>query len=135
MSISRKALTFGVALAALCATTASAFAVTAYATSPVNVRNGPGTGYRIVDSLRRGERVDIDYCRVGWCFVNKSGPDGWVSANFLSRRGVYRAAEFYGDDDFYIDRYPVRRYPFYRRYDPGFSACFGGPNARFCLYD
>lgn len=133
MSLKRKVLTFGLALAALCATTASAFAVTAYATDPVNVRTGPGTGYRIVDTLRRGERVDIDYCRGSWCFVTKSGPDGWVSANYLSRR-VYRDY----DDDFYIypryPRYPYP-YPFYRRYDPGFSACFGGPNARFCIYD
>lgn len=132
MSLKRKVFTFGLALAALGATTASAFAVTAYATSPVNVRTGPGTSYAIVDTLRRGERVDIDYCRGSWCFVEKSGPDGWVSARYLSRGGYYR--DDY--DDFYIaPRRVYPPYPFYRRYDPGFSACFGGPNARFCVYD
>lgn len=134
MSLKRKALTFGLALAALCATTASAFAVTAYATGAVNVRSGPGTGYRIIDTLHRGERVDIDYCRGSWCFVMKSGPDGWVSASYLSRRGYYRDDYFDDyDDDFYIAPRIYRRYPYF--YDPGFSACVGGPNAQFCLYD
>lgn len=132
MSLKRKALTFGLALAALCATTASAFAVTAYATNPVNVRSGPGVGYRIVDTLRRGERVDIDYCRGSWCFVVKSGPDGWVSANYLSRGGD----RYYRDDsldDFYIERPRVyRSYPLYRRYDPNFFGICIGP---LCVYD
>ena len=134
MSLKRNAQTIGLALLALCATTASAFAVTAYATDPVNVRTGPGTGYRVVDTLRRGERVDIDYCRINWCLVTKSGPDGWVSASYLSRGGYFD--DDYYDDGFFIDRPRIiRRYPFYRNYDPDFSACIGGPNARFCIYD
>jgi uncharacterized protein YraI len=57
----------------------------AEATSSVNVRSGPGTQYSVLDTLRPGEQVEIDRCASnGWCFVIKSGPDGWVSANYLT---------------------------------------------------
>lgn len=141
MSIKRKAMTLGIVLAALGASAAGAYAATAYATSAVNVRSGPGTGYRVVDVLRRGEPVEIDYCRGSWCAISKAGPDGWVSANYLARGGRYDD-DFYDDDfyddDFYIVERPrriIRTYPIYRDYDPAFSACVGGPNARFCIYD
>ena len=59
----------------------------AEASASVNVRSGPGTQYRVVDTLRAGEEVDVDRCQTnGWCFVVKDGPDGWVSRNYL--RGV-----------------------------------------------
>jgi len=55
------------------------------ATSTVNVRSGPGTGYAIVDTLSAGKSVDIDRCvSSGWCYVQKDGPDGWVSARYLT---------------------------------------------------
>lgn len=152
MSFKRKALTLGLALAALFTTTAGAYAAAAYATSPVNVRNGPGPGYRVVDVLRRGEAVDVDYCEGTWCAISKPGADGWVSASYLSRGrggGYDDDADYYNDDsynddyyygdDFYIDRPRViRRLParrFYGGYGPDFSACVGGPNASFCVYD
>jgi len=142
MSFKHKALALGVALAALCATTAGAYAATAFATSPLNVRNGPGPQYRVVDVLRRGEAVEVDYCQGTWCAISKPGPDGWVSANYLSRSGRYDdySDDFYDDDyyddDFYIERRRViRRYPLIRPYDPSFSACVGGPNASFCISD
>ncbi|RUT34990.1 hypothetical protein EMQ25_03280 [Arsenicitalea aurantiaca] len=82
----------GVAIAATAAvvfTPASASAQSggATATAPVNVRSGPGTGFGIVDSLRRGERVDIDRCQGSWCYIYQDGPSGWVSADYLSRSG------------------------------------------------
>lgn len=55
----------------------------AVATSTVNVRNAPVNG-AVVDVLRPGQQVEIDRCTGGWCYVIKSGPDGWVSANYLS---------------------------------------------------
>lgn len=59
----------------------------ATATGAVNVRNAPING-AIVDTLQRGEEVEIDRCQSnGWCYVIKSGPDGWVSANYLSNDG------------------------------------------------
>lgn len=62
---------------------AAGAAYAAVATSTVNVRNAPVNG-AVVDVLRPGERVEIDRCTRGWCYVIKSGPDGWVSANYLS---------------------------------------------------
>lgn len=133
MTFKRTVLTLGIATAALIGSGAAAFAASAYATANVNVRSGPGTGYGTVDVLQRGERVDIDYCRGSWCLVNKSGPDGWVSASYLSRGDSYRDDRRYDDDDdFYIERRrPVYR-P-YRPYRPSSSACIGGPNASFCI--
>jgi uncharacterized protein YraI len=135
MSLKRTALTFGIALAALAGSSIAALAAPAYATSNVNVRSGPGPSYGAIDVLRRGDSVDIDYCRGSWCFVNKSGPDGWVSANYLSRGGY---DDDYYDDDFYIDQRPIVR-PWRSRpyrdyyYGPRSSACVGGPNASFCI--
>jgi hypothetical protein len=63
----------------------AASAAPAVAASAVNVRGGPGTSYPILDTLRPGEAVDVLGCRSGWCYVQKSGPDGYVSANYLRR--------------------------------------------------
>ena len=72
------------------------------ATASVNVRSGPGTQYRVVDVLYPGENVNIETCRSsGWCLVSHSGPDGWVSARYLSNDG-----RDYSNDD-----RPVRSSP------------------------
>ena len=55
----------------------------AVATGSVNVRAAPVNG-AVVDVLRPGQQVEIDRCTGGWCYVIKSGPDGWVSSNYLS---------------------------------------------------
>jgi hypothetical protein len=58
------------------------------ATASVNVRSGPGTQYGVLDTLYPGEKVNIETCRSnGWCLVEHSGPDGWVSARYLSNNG------------------------------------------------
>jgi hypothetical protein len=56
-------------------------------TSNVNVRSGPGTSYGVVDTAVRGTQVDVQQCQGSWCYVQKSGPDGWVAANYLSAGG------------------------------------------------
>ncbi len=85
------------------------------ATASVNVRSGPGTQYRVVDTLYPGERVNIETCRSnGWCLIEHSGPDGWVSARYLSNDG-----RDYGDRD----RETVRRSP-----NISFSFSFGRGN-------
>lgn len=142
MTITRNGLKLGLAVAAVLASTATALA--AYATSGVNVRNGPGTEYRVVDQLQRGEWVDIDRCVGSWCFVRKSGPDGWVSSRYLTRDRIDRPRDTYReyDDraDFYIrqpryrDWRPHRPWRYDRRWrDPRSSVCLGGPNASFCI--
>lgn len=151
MAISRKLLGSGLAALAMIATTAAASAAPAYATSNVNVRSGPGTGYRVVDTLRRGEAVDVQYCRGSWCFIQKRGPDGWVSANYLNRGG---RPGWYDDDNWnrpphwnpnprppHWNQRPPRpphwnprpdpRPPYPTR--PGASFCYNGPNGYFCV--
>ncbi|MDQ2091967.1 SH3 domain-containing protein [Marimonas arenosa] len=65
--------------------TASAWATEARATAWVNVRSGPGTGYSVVDTMAEGETGNITECRSnGWCYVQRSGADGWVSSSYLT---------------------------------------------------
>lgn len=147
MALNRKLITSALATLAVLATTAAASAAPAVATSNVNVRSGPGTGYAVVDALRRGEQVDVQYCRGSWCFVQKRGPDGWVSSNYLSSGGGW-------DDDWYEPAppprpphwnprpprpphwnpqpWPQRPYPTPYPTRPGASFCFNGPNGYFC---
>ena len=143
MALSRKLMAGGLAALALLATSAAASAAPAFATNNVNVRSGPSTGYPVIDALRRGDRVDVQYCRGSWCFVEKRGPDGWVSANYLDRgRPSW-------DDDDYWDRPPHwnPRPPRPPHWDPWprpprpwpghggshGSVCFNGPHGYFCI--
>jgi uncharacterized protein YraI len=57
-------------------------------TANVNLRSGPGTSYGVVDVVRSGTQVDVEQCEGSWCYITKSGPDGWVSANYLSAGGT-----------------------------------------------
>ena len=75
------------ALATLVASTAGAYAAEGVATGAVNVRTGPSTSYNKVDTLHAGEQVEIGQCQSGWCYIEHSGPDGWVSANYLQPGG------------------------------------------------
>ena len=150
MALSKKIIAGGITVLALLGTGGAAMAAPAFATSNVNVRSGPGTSYGVVDTLRRGERVEVEYCQGNWCFVEKRGPDGWVSANYLDR-GSYRPP---------VVRPPVVRPPVWDRpphwhnprpprpphWNPrpprpqpwpghggGGSVCFNGPNGYFCV--
>jgi hypothetical protein len=96
-------------LAGLCALPTAVSA--AEARLSVNVRSGPGTGYRIVDRLFRGEDVNVRRCRSnGWCYITHPGPDGWVSARFLVSNNL---------DDDYLGGRRVRP-------DINFSIIIGG---------
>lgn len=73
------------AAASLLLPAGAALALEAEAKSAVNVRTGPGTSFGIVDQLTAGEVVQITECSPNnWCFIEHSGPDGWVSANYLT---------------------------------------------------
>jgi hypothetical protein len=87
MPISTKLLAGGLAGAALLLSAGAALAEPGQATASVNVRSGPGVGYAVLDTLYPGEGVDIQRCDGGWCYVVHSGPDGWVSANYLAPEG------------------------------------------------
>ena len=138
MSLKSKFSSIGLAAVLVIGAAVPAFAVTAYATTNVNVRSCASTDCGVRDVLHRGERVDVQYCEGAWCAVEKRGRDGFVNANYLSRGDDWDDEDYYddSDDDFYIERPRHRRYvrPIYPVY-PNFGACVGGPNARFCIYD
>jgi uncharacterized protein YraI len=88
--------------------TVAAFAAPAEAISAVNVRDEGSIDGDIVDVLSAGEEVEVTECEGGWCFIIHSGPDGWVSANYLTAPGdedeveesqEEDADEDYGDED------------------------------------
>lgn len=90
------------AVAVLAGLTSVPAAMGAEATVSLNVRSGPSTAYSVVDVLYAGENVDVEQCRSsGWCYVTHSGPDGWVSARYLT------GERFTDDED--DDRVVVRR--------------------------
>ncbi len=66
----------------------AAYAAPGTVTSNVNVRSGPGTNYAVVDTVRRGTNVDVQQCQGSWCYIVKSGPDGWVSSSYLTAGGA-----------------------------------------------
>lgn len=72
----------GVAVCTLTLTQIAA-AFDATATTAVNIRSGPGINYSKVDALSSGEAVNITECKGRWCYVEHSGPDGWVSGKYL----------------------------------------------------
>ncbi len=85
MTIKRSMATAALIAASLLACSSAAFAVEAAAKSPVNVRTGPGKTFGIVDQLTAGEVVEVTECAPSnFCFVEHDGPDGWVSATFLT---------------------------------------------------
>lgn len=86
------------ALAALIVSATGALAAEGVATGSVNVRTGPGTSYNKVDTLYAGEQVEIGQCQSGWCYVEHTGADGWVSANFLAPAGSGSGSGGSGDD-------------------------------------
>ena len=86
----RVATSLKAALAAavvLTSTAAAMASVPGWATGSVNVRVAPGAHNPRVDTLVAGEWVDIIDCKAGWCYIEHRGPDGWVSASYLSKRG------------------------------------------------
>jgi len=76
-----------VAAAAVAVFLPAAQAAPGVVTSNVNVRSGPGTNYAPVDTIVRGTQVDVQQCQGSWCYISKPGPDGWVSATYLSAGG------------------------------------------------
>jgi uncharacterized protein YraI len=61
----------------------AAMAASAVSTGNVNVRSGPSAQYERINTLRRGQAVEVTGCRGGWCYVETRGNDGWVSASYL----------------------------------------------------
>lgn len=81
-------------LLALMLSAGQALAVEAAATTDLNVRSGPGTSFVIVDTLDRGEVVDVVECTAAgtWCRILHAGPDGWVSRSYLGQTSAVGAS-------------------------------------------
>ena len=75
-------------------TTTAALAAPGIASVNANVRSGPGIGYRIVDTLTKGEYVIVKDCGASWCTISHIGKDGYVS-----RALIYNP--YYGSKAFY----------------------------------
>jgi hypothetical protein len=114
-----KSLLTASALAAIAGLSFATLVVGAEATGSVNVRSGPGTQYGVVDTLQRGEDVNVEGCRSsGWCLIEHSGPDGWVSSRYLTNSDDF-------DDDRIVRRSPNVTFSFSFGRGNGFS--MGGP--------
>ena len=91
LRVATAAAVFCAAAVVFLPTTSMAAAATASGTA--NVRSGPGTSYRVIDTLRSGESVDVQGCRSSWCFIESDDGEGFVSASLL-RRGSGGGATF-----------------------------------------
>lgn len=56
-------------------------------TNDLNLRSGPGTGYRVVGTMPAGAYVDVIGCSGAWCRVNWRGVVAYASASYLSGGG------------------------------------------------
>ena len=75
-------------------TTTAALAAPGIASVNANVRSGPGTGYKIVDVLTKGEYVIVKDCGVFWCLISHIGNDGYVARTLLFN-------PYYGSHSYY----------------------------------
>lgn len=65
-------------------TAAPQFDAVLYVTAgSLNLREGPGTGARVLTSLPRNTRVLAGERRGGWVMVSVNGQVGWVSGDYL----------------------------------------------------
>lgn len=65
------------------------FAQTRYVAANLNLRGGPGTGYRVLTVLPRGPEVSIDDdCNCNWLPVSYNGHVGYVRTTYLSKTKI-----------------------------------------------
>ncbi len=83
-----------IALVTLVIAGGAAIAAPGLATTDVNMRQGPGTTFPVVTSIRGGSNVDVQSCNAGWCAVRFGPYAGFVKASYLDF-GVPRAPRYY----------------------------------------
>ncbi|CUH80244.1 SH3 domain-containing protein [Tropicibacter naphthalenivorans] len=73
------------AIALITATTASA-AGTAFATTDLNLRAGPGPQFEIIDVIDSQDATTVESCVVetNWCKVSYDGTEGWAFGDYLT---------------------------------------------------
>jgi uncharacterized protein YraI len=97
MTMNKQILLPIVAGAAILGFAEAATASPAVITATVNIRSGPGIYYYVIGTAYRGQYVDVRGCQSGWCYIEKRGPDGWVSARYLGGGSSGPSVNFYLD--------------------------------------
>jgi len=82
-----KALTIAAGVLLASAGLASAATVT----NDLNLRSGPGTGYRVIETMPAGANVRVVSCGGSWCRVRWHGRVGYASASYLGGGRAYAA--------------------------------------------
>ena len=54
-----------------------------FTTAKLNLRSGPGTGYRIIETMPEIAAVTISDCSASWCRVEFGTKRGWASLRYL----------------------------------------------------
>lgn len=57
--------------------------VPAWATANVNVRSGPGIGYKSYGTIDEGTKIHVVERRSGWCKVSTGNGFGWMTSDYL----------------------------------------------------
>ncbi|TPW26695.1 SH3 domain-containing protein [Pararhizobium mangrovi] len=88
---------FATALATSLLGIGAASAAPAMVTTSLNLRSGPGTGYRVETAMPNGAIVNVVGCTRGynWCRVRWNGHDGWASSNYLASRQAHHRGQRY----------------------------------------
>ncbi len=86
--VARLGIVLAATVAATGATTVAANAFTsasAYVTTGLNLRAGPGTGYPVITAMSAGDPVQVYGCTsgYGWCDISWGGNRGWASGHYL----------------------------------------------------
>jgi uncharacterized protein YraI len=75
-------------------TATAALAAPGIASVNANVRSGAGIGYKIVDTLTKGEYIIVKSCGFAWCLMSHIGKDGYVSRSLIYN-------PYYGSKSYY----------------------------------
>lgn len=69
--------------------------VTAYTSADLNLREGPGTEFRVLLAMPRGSQVQVSYCSAEnvWCFVQYGQSSGWASSRYLTNNAPQYAQQ------------------------------------------
>ena len=82
------AILFGV----MVALPASAYQTTAKSEGAVRAEAKRSSA--VVDTLTKGEAIEVVKCRIFWCYIEHSGPDGWVRrAHIIEPKSATPAGE------------------------------------------
>lgn len=93
-----------------------------YTVRDVNLREGAGIYYKVMDVIPGNSRVWINSCRPNWCNVSYRGWQGWMSSAYLTYAATAvptTNTHIYfelGDSDDSYDTVPIYRYKNYHHH-------------------